>query len=90
MSVSERVDIRVKKAKLERIARAAALSGETTSEFVRDAAEDRAEQVLREYETRTDVPAEFFDELQALLDAPAQPNSALASAFERLRDLTRE
>jgi uncharacterized protein (DUF1778 family) len=90
MSVSERVDVRVKKAKLDRIARAAALSGETTSEFVRDAAEERAEQVLREHEARTRVPEGFFDALQSALDAPAAPNPGLTAAFDRLREMTGE
>ena len=89
MAVSERVDVRVKKPKLERIEHAAALLGESTSEFVRSAAEERAERVLSEHESRTRVPAEFFDELQAALDAPAVPNSTLAAAAARLRDLSR-
>lgn len=57
------------------------------SDFVRSAAEDRAEQVLREHEVLTRVPAEFFDDLYAALDAPAEVSSNLARAAKRARDV---
>ena len=40
------------------------------SDFVRSAAEDRAERVIREHDTQTTVPATFFEDLLAALDAP--------------------
>jgi uncharacterized protein (DUF1778 family) len=67
------------------IERAAELAHEPVGEFARTAAEARAEQVIREHEATTAVPAEFFDELLAALDEPARPNIALSRAAERAR-----
>lgn len=49
------------------------------------AVEERAERVLREHEVTTTVPPEFFDELIAALDAPAQADPVLTAAAARLR-----
>lgn len=86
-----RLEFRVSPADKERIERAADLSDEPVSTFARTAAEEKAERILREYDARTTVPAAFFDDLMAALDAPAQPNAALAAAAARMRDVvTRE
>jgi hypothetical protein len=53
------------------------------SDFVRSAAEARADEVLREHDATTRVPAAFFDQLLAALDAPAVANPALAAAGRR-------
>jgi uncharacterized protein (DUF1778 family) len=53
--------------------------------FARKGAAERAARVLRERDETTTVPPEFFDGLSAALDAPAQPNRALAEAAARLR-----
>ena len=63
----------------------AALAHMPVSEFVRSAAEDRAEQVMAEHDAHTLVPAEFFDNLLAALDAPAEPPPPLARGAERAR-----
>ena len=81
-----RLEFRVTPAHKAMIERAARLSGEPVTAFARGAAEERAERVLREHEATTVVPAEFFDDLMAALDAPAQSNSALVAAGERLRE----
>lgn len=52
-----------------RIEHAAALLQVPLSDFVRSAVEDRAEQIVAEHETFTRVPATFYDELFAALDA---------------------
>lgn len=57
------------------------------SEFVRSAAQARAEQVLRVHDTQTTVPAAFFEELLTALDSPEQSNGALARAAQRARRL---
>jgi uncharacterized protein (DUF1778 family) len=82
-----RFEFRVRSEVKDRIEYAASLVHQTLSEFARTAAEDRAEQVLREHSLVTAVPAEFFDDLLAALDEPARPNKALRAAARRAREL---
>ena len=86
MTATARLEFRVAPHDKAVIERAAALVGEPVTAFARTAAEERAERVLAEHEVTTTVPAEFFDELLAALDAPAQPNEALVRAAVRLRE----
>ena len=88
MTASARLEIRVRAEAKARLERAAALADVPVSEFVRSAVEERTQRVLDEHESRTVVPAEFFDELLDWLDAPDEPNEALARAFTRARELT--
>jgi len=83
---TSRLEFRLADEAKDRLALAAELVSEPVSEFVRHAAEDRAEQVLRD-QRETVVPAAFFDELLAALDEPAVPNDRLARAAERARAL---
>jgi len=46
---------------------------------------ERVDAVVRQHETHTSVPAEFFDALIASLDQPAEVNPALAKAAARSR-----
>ncbi len=85
-TASARLEFRVAPARKALIERAAELAGEQPTAFARAAAEERAERVLREHEAMTAVPAQFFDDLLAALDAPAQPNAALTDAFARMRE----
>jgi len=85
MVASARLEFRVTEYDRARIERAAALSGEPITAFARTAAEERAERVLRDHEATTTVPAEFFDELIAALDAPTRPSAALTDAAARLQ-----
>jgi len=85
-AASARLEFRVRPDKKSLIERAAELAHEPVSEFARAAAEEKAEQVLREHEATTSVPAEFFDELLAALDAPAAPSAALARAAQRAHE----
>lgn len=87
MAATARLEVRVRPDSKARLERAAALVQVPVSDFVRSAAEERAERVLAEHETRTVVPAEFYDELLAALEAPARPNPALSRAARRARDL---
>ena len=87
LAATARLEVRVRPDTKARLERAAALTQVPVSDFVRSAAEDRAEQVLAEHDTQTLVPAEFYDELLAALDAPAQPNATLSRAAGRARDL---
>jgi len=87
MAATARLEVRVRPDSKSRLERAAALVQVPLSDFVRSAAEDRAEQVLREHDTQTIVPAEFFDELLTALDSPAQSNQALSRAAQHARHL---
>ncbi|MDR3068521.1 MAG: DUF1778 domain-containing protein [Cellulomonas sp.] len=86
MSATARLEFRVTPHDKALIERAAALAGEPVTAFARTAAEERAERILAEHAVTTTVPAGFFDDLLAALDAPAQPNQALAQAAARLRE----
>lgn len=85
VAATARLEVRLQADSRARLERAAALARVPVSDFVRSAAEERAEQVLHEHDGQTTVPAGFFDDLLAALDAPAQPNAALARAAQRAR-----
>jgi uncharacterized protein (DUF1778 family) len=84
---SHRFEFRLRPDSKQRIEHAASLVDESTSDFVRAAAEQRADVVLREHDAVTIVPAAFFDELLAALDAEPQPSAALARAAKRAGDV---
>lgn len=85
MAATARLEVRVRPESKARIEHAATLVNAPVSEFVRSAAEERAEQVMAEHEAHTRVPADFFDDLMAALGAPAQPSAALARSARRAR-----
>lgn len=87
MAATARLEVRLQPDSKARLERAAELAHVPVSDFVRSAAEERAEQILREHDTQTTVPAAFFEDLLAALDAPAQSNDALARAAQRARRL---
>jgi uncharacterized protein (DUF1778 family) len=82
---SNRLEFRLRQESRERIEHAAKLVDESASDFVRTAAEHRAEEVLLERDAVTLVPAAFFDQLISALDEKPQPSPALASAGDRAR-----
>jgi uncharacterized protein (DUF1778 family) len=65
---TNRVDVLLSPAERSLIGRAAAVTGESVSVFMVNAALDRAEQVLGSLVTVT--PAEYFDRLVVALDEP--------------------
>jgi uncharacterized protein (DUF1778 family) len=83
IATSARFEFRLRPEAKRRIEQAADIVHESTSDFARTAAEERAERVLQEHSMTTVVPAEFFDELLAALDQPAVPNDALRAAAQR-------
>lgn len=87
MAATARLEVRVRPDRKALLERAADLSHVKVSDFVRSAAEERAEQVVREHEATTRVPPEFFDDLLTALDAPVRPSNALAAAARRARKL---
>ena len=52
---------------------------------MRAAAEQRADEVLREHDAVTIVPVDYFDQLISALDEPPRANPALARAAKRAR-----
>lgn len=87
MAATARMEFRLADESKARMERAAEIVQVPLSDFVRSAAEERTEQILRDHDATLTVPAAFFDELFAALDAPAQVNENLAAAFRRRRDL---
>lgn len=84
---AKRFELRAEEATLDRIQRAANVVHEQTSEFVRKAAIQRAEDVLRQ-ELVTAMEPEQFDKLMSALDvADTAPRLAAAArkpaAFKR-------
>jgi uncharacterized protein (DUF1778 family) len=82
-----RLEFRLADESKARMERAAEIAQVPLSDFVRTAAEERTDQILREHEATITVPAAFFDELLEALDAPPAANENLAAAFKRSRGL---
>jgi uncharacterized protein (DUF1778 family) len=57
--------------------------------FAREVLIERAEEVLAEHEVKTIVPASYFEDLVAGLDAPAEADSALRKAQDLARQVVR-
>lgn len=77
-----RLDVRAEPVRAERIAAAAAVTHQSVSAFVVDAAADRAEQVL-DQAAATVLRDEHFERVLEALDTPYVPNAALQRAAER-------
>ena len=84
MARTERIELRAEPEREQRIRYAAKLSGQSLTDFMLDAASERAEEVIASAHV-TAVPADFFDALWEALDGPAQPNARLARAFKGAR-----
>jgi uncharacterized protein (DUF1778 family) len=88
-NASNRFEFRIRADSKRRIEHAASLVHESASDFVRVAAERRAEEILRERDVVTVVPADFFDQLLSALDQEPQPNAALARGAAAARRTVR-
>lgn len=84
MARTARIELRAEPHRAARLRRAAEMSHQSVTDFVLDAAEQRAEEILISAAV-TVVPAEFFDQLYAALDAPAEDNPSLAALAGRPR-----
>lgn len=84
---TRRIELRAEQATLDRIQHAANLVHEQTSEFVRKAALQRAEEILREELVTAMEPAQF-DALMSSLDA-ADDAPRLAAAAHKPAVFTR-
>ncbi len=84
-NASTRFELRIRTESKQRIEHAANLVHESTSDFVRAAAERRADEVLLEHDAMTIVPADYFDQLITALDEPTHVNPALARAAAKAR-----
>lgn len=74
------LNIRIKPATRNLIDRAAEVLGKTRTDFMLEASERRAEEVLLD-RTKFTVSPEIYAEYLARLDAPAQPNERLKRAM---------
>ena len=86
MAQTARFEFRVRPEVKARIEAAAALTHESASDFAREAAVARAEEILRRQETTT-VGPDFFADLLAELDKPVDRNERLSDAARRAQDL---
>lgn len=86
---SERFEFRVAAEQKQVIAAAAVLLGMDASDFAREVLTERAEEVLAEHEDKTVVPASYFEDLVAALDAPVEANLALRKAQDLARQVVR-
>lgn len=77
-----RLNFRISAEAEARLRAAAEAANQTLTEFVIGAAEERADELLAR---RTVVPADYFDQLLAALDAPPEPMPALVRAAKRSR-----
>ncbi len=84
--MASRLEYRISDDAKARVEHAARLVGAQPGTFAREAALRRADEVLEEYARVTKVPSDFFDALWAELDAPAQPNTKLIAAAQRLSE----
>jgi uncharacterized protein (DUF1778 family) len=74
MTSASRLNLRVQPDVAHRLRAAAAATDQSVTDFVISAAKARADEVLASH---TSVPADYFDELIAALDAPVTTNAAL-------------
>lgn len=84
---TKRIELRAEQSTLDRIQHAATLVHEQTSEFVRKAAMQRAEDILRQ-ELVTAMEPEQFDNLMSALDT-ADDAPRLAAAARKPAVVTR-
>ena len=80
--MTSRLELRLPDETKTRLATAAAAVDKTVSEFVREAAELRADAVF-DRDERTVVPPDFFDDLLTALDGPVEPDEPLRRAAVR-------
>jgi uncharacterized protein (DUF1778 family) len=85
MAQGSRFEFRLRLDDKEAIEQAAALTGESASDFVRAAAVARAKEILRRQDV-TIVPPGFFDTLLIELDHAHVPNERLKEAARRAAD----
>lgn len=84
MARSERIELRAEPEREQRIRYAAQLANQSLTDFMLEAASERAEEVIAAVQT-TVVAPDFFDELWEALGQPPQPNENLARAFREAR-----
>ncbi len=82
MPTATRLNFRVRPDTEQRLRAAASASNQSLTDFVITAAEVRADEVLA---VHTLVPADYYDQLYAALDAPVERNQALTAAAQQRR-----
>jgi uncharacterized protein (DUF1778 family) len=80
VAASKRLELRIQTELKQRIEQAASVTGQSASDFVRAAAQRRADQVLREHAPATVVPDDFFEQMSTALGAAGSPALARAAA----------
>ncbi|WP_133500055.1 DUF1778 domain-containing protein [Cognatilysobacter terrigena] len=85
---SDRLDLRLDASDKQELALAASLMSTPVSAFVREAARERARQVIAQ-STRVTLSAEESEHFLDVFDAPFAPNPKLQRALERSRRVAR-
>ncbi len=85
---TDRVEARLSPDQRRRIEQAAEFAGESMSSFIVSAAVERADELITAH-TATVVPSDYFDQLLAALDEPAEPSPRLTAAAKRARSQRR-
>jgi uncharacterized protein (DUF1778 family) len=88
MPRSARFEFRVDPDSKTEIEQAAAVAGESASDFARRAAVERAQAILQQQRS-TVVPPDFFDALMKELDTPVVPNERTRAAVRRLDEVVK-
>ncbi|MDA8039351.1 MAG: DUF1778 domain-containing protein [Actinomycetota bacterium] len=83
MPKTARIEVRTDPEHEALLKQAAALTNQTLTSFILEAAERRAEQVVAESNT-TVVPSAFFDQLLDALDHAPEPNQPTRKAAQKL------
>lgn len=87
MARTSRIEMRAEPERVRRIRHAAALTHQSVSSFVLDAASERADDVIAQ-NAMTVVSDDFFDALLEALDRPPKKNAALARRASQSRRVT--
>ncbi|MHB1787466.1 MAG: type II toxin-antitoxin system TacA family antitoxin [Acidimicrobiales bacterium] len=86
MPKTARIEVRTDPVHEALLKQAAALTNQTLTSFILEAAERRAEQVVAESNT-TVVPSAFFDQLLDALDHAPEPNQPTRKAAQKFETL---
>jgi len=88
-AATDEIKLRIPPEQKTTIQQAAEAAGVNLSQFIREAAQTRADEVLAQVQLRqvTVIPPASFDELLNALDEPGRPSRKLVEAARALRSL---
>ena len=78
----DRITVRTTRDQKHRIAEASSITGQSITDFTLSVALARADEVLADQRT-FHVPADRWDEFEALMNAPVEPNPGVVDLFSK-------